>query len=88
MPVSGLVLTLSRNDAHRVDALAALGRHPSVDVGEAQGSRLPIVVDTDNSEDDRAVWEWLHTLPGVLFVDLVCADASEDAPAGSGRRSS
>ncbi|TVQ62275.1 MAG: hypothetical protein EA379_05430 [Phycisphaerales bacterium] len=88
MPVSGLVLTLSRNDADRAAALTALDRREGVSIGEPQGHRLPIVVDTPCSEDDRAVWEWLHTLPGVLFVDLVCADASEDAPAGAARRTS
>lgn len=78
MPVSGLVLTLSLNAPDRAAALDALRRHPSIEVGEAQGHRLPIVVDTPASDDDRAVWDWLHAQEGILFVDVVCADASAD----------
>ncbi len=78
MPVSGLVLTLSREDSCRREALSALCEHALIAIGELAAHRLPIVVDTPNSEEDRAIWEWLQELPGVLFVDLVCTDATED----------
>jgi len=78
MPVSGLVLTLSREELCRRKVLAALCEHASIAIGELAAHRLPIVVDTPNSEEDRAIWNWLQELPGVLFVDLVCTDATED----------
>lgn len=84
MPVSGLVLTLEADDERREGALAALRRCASIEVGERHGQRLPIVVDTESSDEDKAVWEWLRSLPGVAFVDVVCVDSSEDAAEGDG----
>lgn len=78
MPISGLVLTLSSESRLRDAALRALSDHRSIEPGNAERNRLPIVVDTPTSYDDKGVWEWLHELPGVLFVDLVCTDNSED----------
>ncbi|MCC5785710.1 MAG: hypothetical protein JJU33_03305 [Phycisphaerales bacterium] len=80
MPVSGLILSLSDDRRLRDGALEAINQHNAVSLGEMQGLRLPIVVDTADSDADREVWKWLHELPGVLFVDLVCTDASDDAP--------
>jgi hypothetical protein len=78
MPVSGLVLTLKSDAPSSNAAIAELRAHGSISVGERVEHRLPIVVDTPGSEEDRRVWEWLHTLPGVVFVELVCADMSAD----------
>jgi len=78
MPVSGLVLTLSREESCRREALSALYEHASIAIGELVAHRLPIVVDTPSCEEDQAIWEWLQELPGVVFVDLVCTDATED----------
>ena len=87
MPVSGLVLTLSTDTLKRESALAALRRHRCIEIGQASEHRLPIAVDTPDSDADRQVWSWLHELPGVEFVDLVCADSGADsgtdAPAGA-----
>ena len=85
MPVSGLVLTLKNDGAGSSAVLAELRAHGSITLGDRAGHRLPIVVDTPGSDEDRAVWEWLHTLPGIAFVELVCADMSADAgPAAPG----
>lgn len=84
MPVSGLVLTLETDDERCEGAFAALRRCASIEVGERHGRRLPIVVDTESSEKDKAVWEWLHSLPGVAFVDVVYVDSSEDTAEGDG----
>jgi len=80
MPVSGLVLTLGELDSERDAAVHALRDRPEITLGDAQGRRLPIVVDTHCDDEDKAIWEWLHELRGVLFVDLVSADLSEDPP--------
>lgn len=80
MPVSGLILSLSDDPRNRDAALQAIKQHNAISLGEMQGRRLPIVVDTPGSDTDREVWAWLHELSGVLFVDLVCTDASDDTP--------
>jgi nitrate reductase NapAB chaperone NapD len=81
MPVSGLVLTLSDDQARRDAALAALGENPSLSLGVLLHQRLPVAMDTINSEMDKELWNWISSLPGVLFIDLVCADFSTDGPA-------
>jgi nitrate reductase NapAB chaperone NapD len=71
MPISGLLITLDCDPSKRAEALAALRQHPAIDIGEGEAHRVPIVVDTPSSDEDRAVWDWLHDQPGVAFVDLV-----------------
>jgi nitrate reductase NapAB chaperone NapD len=71
MPISGLLITLDRDPEKKSDAIARLQSHPAIDLGDRDGLRLPIVVDTASSEDDRMVWAWLHELPGITFVDVV-----------------
>ena len=80
MPISGLVLTLSDDPTLRASALEAVSGNVKIEPGRLARQRLPSVVDTASSCEDKAVWEWLHELPGVLFVDLVSADYSEDEP--------
>lgn len=85
MPVSGLVLTLSPNLNDRAFAISKLSEHPCVHVGDAEGQRLPLVADTPSDDEDKALWAWLNDLRGVLFVNLVCTDNSDDEPEPSDR---
>lgn len=78
MPVSGLVLTLSEVLSDRQRAIDALKHEPAIHLGPIQGHRVPIVLDTPSSDADKTMWEWLHMLPGILFVDLVSTDSSAD----------
>lgn len=78
MPISSIILTLAPDDARRDSALDALAAHNSIDIGAQHGLRVPIVVDTPDSDADRAVWQWLHDLDGVTFVDLVTAYFVDD----------
>jgi nitrate reductase NapAB chaperone NapD len=70
MPISGLVVTLSRDPHLRELALAAINREPRIETGVMEAGRLAIVVETDSPDDDRDVWQWLGSLPGVDFVDV------------------
>jgi hypothetical protein len=70
MPISGLVITLTDDVDTGQAALAAMERHSAICVGQLTGLRLPIVVETPDSDADREVWEWLHTLPGVALVNV------------------
>jgi hypothetical protein len=79
VPVSGLVITLSEKDEERRAALSALQNESQIEVGEGAGRRLPIVVDTPSSIEDRRIWEWLHSLPGVRFVDVACVHFDDES---------
>jgi len=70
MPISGLVITLSDDARLRDAALAELSHHPAVSLGPLTGQRLPIVVETPDSDADRDVWEWLSALPGITLVNI------------------
>jgi len=71
MPISGLLISLDRDPARRAEAMDALHQHPAIEIGEGEECRVPIVVDTTSSQEDRAVWDWLHQQPGISFVDVV-----------------
>ena len=70
MPVSGLVVSLSDEPNPRVAALVVIGREPRITVGVSAGNRLAIVLDTDSSEQDKQLWDWLDSLPGVSFLEV------------------
>lgn len=69
MPTSGLVISTSP-DADLQPLLAALGHRHGVACGEPIEGRLPIVTDTASKTEDKSLWEWLWTLPGVASVDV------------------
>lgn len=78
MPISGLLITLDRDSDKRARALAALQHHHAIDIGEGRDHRVPVVVDTPSSDEDRAVWDWLHEQPGITFVDVVYVHFDQD----------
>ena len=71
MPVSGLVVTFSDDKLISDQAFIAIKNNPQINIGPRQEKRMAIVLDTDSSLEDRILWDWLNTLPGVLFVDVV-----------------
>jgi len=83
MAISGLVIFL-RNDPIAAEAsLAALGRDARLTLGERFGTRVAAVAETPSVEADRTLWDDLHALPGVEYVDVtfVGLDAPEDCNA-------
>ena len=73
MAICGIVIDLDRDQELRHQALAALAADPRVEVGEASGPRLPAVTETATGRDDRDLWDWIGSLPGVRQVQLACA---------------
>lgn len=73
MPVSALVLTLA---ARRSDALvrADLGAIDGVELGRANGNRLPMTLDHDEPLAHQRALDALARVDGVVFVDLVSHD--------------
>jgi hypothetical protein len=68
VPISGLVVTLVDDSSAREATLAVLREHPALEIGEITSGRVPVVVESLDEEEDRLVWEWLHSLPGVALV--------------------
>ena len=80
MPISGLVLSLTA-DARLDDLVAELGHDPHIDVGTASRRRLPLVLDTADPGEDRALWEWIRSRSGVIHVDVTFIHFDEPLPA-------
>jgi hypothetical protein len=81
MPVSGLVVSLKNDPRLRAEAINAIRCESSIEVGVIAGRRMAIVVDTNSSDDDKRIWCWLGSLPGVAFVDVAMV-GYEDEDAG------
>ena len=78
MPISGLVITLSADPGQAARALSLLAAHPAVLPGERTGRWLPVAVESGNDAESRALHEWVQTLPGVEFVDVVYVNYEPD----------
>ena len=78
MPIASLVVTLDDRDLLRQSALGRIVADPCVEVGEARGAYLPIVVDTVTAAEGEELVESLLRTPGVLGVDVVGIDFSMD----------
>lgn len=77
MPILSAVLTLTSSSERRDKALAALSAEPRVTLGAASGFRFPVVLESRDRDEDKALWCWATGLPGVLASELVFADFSD-----------
>lgn len=75
MPVSALVLTL--DPALGDVARESLALDPRVTLGEACGTRLPVVTETESLADGEDLAIELARTPGVLGVDVISIDFSD-----------
>ena len=78
MPVSGLVVSLKSDPQLRQQAIDAIRAEPRIEVGAIESRRMAIVVDTATTDDDKQLWCWLGSLPGVVFVDVALVAFEED----------
>lgn len=74
MSVSALVVTLSIQPDRANRVLRELEAHPQITVGELNGQKLPIVLDTPSVREDEAAFEWMNHLADVDHVDVVYID--------------
>lgn len=83
MAVSGIVVTLSDDQALAHAAIESLSADPRLTLGERFDRRLAAVAETPSARDDRDLWDDLNAIPGVVRVDVtfvaldepVCLDA-------------
>ncbi len=69
MSVSGLVVTLSDDDAGEA-ALTALAGDPRLTIGERFARRVAVVAETPDTRGDLELWEQLRRTPGIVHVDV------------------
>lgn len=88
MIISGLLLTLSKDPRMADRALATLRARPEFLLATCHQRWLPVVVEVPDVATSRDLHDWLHTLPGVDFVDVVQVSFEEDSlePSPGGHR--
>ncbi|MFO0915235.1 MAG: hypothetical protein U0795_19895 [Pirellulales bacterium] len=71
VPISGLILTFRLPVRDHAGDLATLRSIPEIEVGEAAGRKLAIVVDSTSTSRDQEIWSQLWQLPSVVDVAVV-----------------
>ncbi len=66
--LSSLVVTLTDDENLAASTLREIATHESITVEKAAGNYLPIAIE---AADARLIHQWLESLPGVLYVDVV-----------------
>ena len=89
MPISGLLITLSADEAIRSSTRDLVAKRPELTVGTPNDRWLPVALEARDDEHSREVHDWLHALPGVEYVDVVSVNFEEPdlIPAASDGRS-
>lgn len=84
MAVSGLVITIEQGKDAETKVIEALGKDQRFTIGPRQegvdGGRLPVILETDTRVENRAAWEWLNALDGVVHVDVAYVQLDEAGP--------
>jgi hypothetical protein len=78
MPVSGLVITLREGAPLRQQTVATVATHRSFTLGVLCDRWLPVAMEARDDRECRDLHDWLMSLPGVLFVDVVAVDFAPD----------
>jgi tRNA(Glu) U13 pseudouridine synthase TruD len=80
MPVSGIVLTLTREERCREELVGRLRGESRLRLGELDGNYLPAVVEAATSRECAEVCEQLLALAGIECVSVACVDFAEELP--------
>ena len=77
MIISGLLLTLSEHAPLADRAEATLRARPEFTLGDRSQRWLPAALEAEDVRASRDLHDWLATLPGVEFVDVVQVNFEE-----------
>lgn len=78
MPISGLVVTFRSPVTEHAKAIEAMLAMPEIEIGEAAGSKLAIVIDSETKTRDQEIWNIVQQLPGVLGLAVAMVAFDED----------
>ena len=78
MPVAGLTVTLSADEALASAAVGKMFARQEILLGEVAGRFMAAVMDTPDSGSSRDLHRWIESLPGVEFVDVVYVGFDEE----------
>lgn len=87
MWISSFVVTLTNEDAART-VVPALESIAALTLGERQGLRLPVVVETPDGSTSRYWHEWVEGLPGVVQVEVAFVSFFDEAAPDNDSQSS
>ncbi len=79
MPISGLVLTLNREESNQDEALSMIKQSDQIMLGPISGQKVPAVLDTPNKDENKKSLRWLESLPGIHHIDVVYVSLEEDS---------
>lgn len=77
MPIIGAVLTLSEEPEVQRATLDFLQEHQAIELGEPQILGWPVVIESSSRAEERALWDKLEALPGVVSASVVFTDFSD-----------
>ena len=72
--ISGLVVHLGLDDVLATETVDAIEAESTIELGERQDRKLPIVLECQTPNESQATTDWLISLPGVTHVDVVFVD--------------
>lgn len=86
MPVCGMIVTFTDDEAARLDAEQAWAGDPRFELGDALGARRCVVTDTVDISDEQDVFRAIESHPAVSFVEIAFHDFSDVEDFGTGDR--
>ncbi len=69
MPITSFVIQTQPDQTTSV--IECIGCLPGASVTEQQDSKLIVITETANTEQDRALWNQMEQLDGVVTVDAI-----------------
>ncbi|WP_235033173.1 hypothetical protein [Rubripirellula obstinata] len=65
------------------DTIKAIGDIPEIELGDAAGSKLAIMIDSATKRRDQQIWNTLQQLPGVTDLAVAMVAFDGELPIGS-----
>lgn len=78
MPISGLVITFRRPVSECNRDLHCIKLIPELETGQAHGTKLAVVIDSDSSDRDREIWDMISHMPNVADIAVAMVGFDEE----------
>ena len=78
--IASLVATLKWEEgASYENTLNQLGERTEMETGQLYGTRLPIIIEAQSTEELESLTRWVQDLNGILHVDIIFASFEPSA---------